>query len=104
MVNDAAAMQKFQARRRALERALAPARGHGELPAAEERRALPATCRRSSRATENRITVARNRFIAAVKDFNILARQFPTNLTAMILGTRRSRPSRGEREGHRGTA
>ena len=36
--------------------------------------------------TENRITVARNRFIKAVQDFNILARQFPTNLTAMICG------------------
>ena len=36
--------------------------------------------------TENRITTARNRFIKAVQDFNILARQFPTNLTAMIFG------------------
>ncbi|MCY1354986.1 LemA family protein [compost metagenome] len=34
--------------------------------------------------TENRITVARQRYIAAVQDFNILARSFPTNLTAMI--------------------
>jgi LemA protein len=36
--------------------------------------------------TENRITTARNRFIKAVQDFNILARQFPTNLTAMLFG------------------
>src|SRR6187401_1413447 len=36
--------------------------------------------------TENRITTARNRFIKAVQDYNILARQFPTNLTAMIFG------------------
>jgi LemA protein len=36
--------------------------------------------------TENRITTARNRFIKAVQEFNILARQFPTNLTAMIFG------------------
>ena len=36
--------------------------------------------------TENRITTARNRFIKAVQDFNILARQFPTNITAMIFG------------------
>ena len=35
--------------------------------------------------TENRITVARNRFIKAVADYNTLARSFPTNLTAMAL-------------------
>src|SRR5258705_8652241 len=34
--------------------------------------------------TENRITTARNRFIKAVQEYNILARQFPTNLTAMM--------------------
>ncbi len=36
--------------------------------------------------TENRITVARNRYIKTVQDFNVLARQFPTNLTAMVFG------------------
>jgi len=36
--------------------------------------------------TENRITVARNRYIKAVADYNVLARQFPTNLTAMMFG------------------
>jgi LemA protein len=36
--------------------------------------------------TENRITVARNRYIKAVADYNVLARQFPTNLTAMVFG------------------
>ena len=34
--------------------------------------------------TENRITVARNRYIKTVADYNVLARQFPTNLTAMM--------------------
>ncbi|NUT13865.1 MAG: LemA family protein [Cupriavidus sp.] len=34
--------------------------------------------------TENRITVARQRYIAAVQQYNVLARSFPTNLTAMI--------------------
>jgi LemA protein len=34
--------------------------------------------------TENRITVARNRYIKAVQDYNVLARSFPTNLTAML--------------------
>jgi LemA protein len=36
--------------------------------------------------TENRITVARNRYIKAVQDYNVLARAFPTNLTAMVFG------------------
>lgn len=36
--------------------------------------------------TENRITVARNRYIAAVKDYNLVVRQFPSNLTAKIFG------------------
>jgi LemA protein len=36
--------------------------------------------------TENRITVARNRYIKAVADYNVLARQFPSNLTAMLFG------------------
>jgi len=34
--------------------------------------------------TENRITVARNRYIKTVQEFNTTVRQFPTNLTAMI--------------------
>ena len=33
--------------------------------------------------TENRITVARNRYIKSVQEYNVLARSFPTNLTAM---------------------
>lgn len=36
--------------------------------------------------TENRITVARQRYIQAVQEYNILARRFPTNLTAMMFG------------------
>ena len=34
--------------------------------------------------TENRIAVARNRYIQAVQEYNVLARSFPTNLTAMV--------------------
>ena len=34
--------------------------------------------------TENRVTVARNRYIQAVQDYNALARSFPSNLTAML--------------------
>ena len=36
--------------------------------------------------TENRITVARNRYIKSVAEYNVLARSFPTNLTAMMFG------------------
>ena len=36
--------------------------------------------------TENRITVARNRYIKSVQQYNVLARSFPNNLTAMIFG------------------
>ncbi len=36
--------------------------------------------------TENRITVARNRYIKTVADYNVLARSVPTNFTAMIFG------------------
>jgi LemA protein len=36
--------------------------------------------------TENRITVARNRFIQAVQQYNVTVRSFPSNLTAMVFG------------------
>lgn len=36
--------------------------------------------------TENRITMARQRYIVAVQDYNILARSFPTNITAKVFG------------------
>jgi LemA protein len=36
--------------------------------------------------TENRITVARNRYIQAVQEYNVTVRSFPTNLTAMLFG------------------
>ena len=36
--------------------------------------------------TENRITVARNRYIQAVQDYNVTVRQFPVNLTAKVFG------------------
>ena len=34
--------------------------------------------------TENRITVARNRYIDTIQEYNVLARSFPTNLTAKV--------------------
>jgi LemA protein len=36
--------------------------------------------------TENRITVARQRYIKAVQDYNVVVRSFPSNLTAMLFG------------------
>jgi LemA protein len=36
--------------------------------------------------TENRITVARNRYIDSVKVYNVAVRSFPSNLTAMMFG------------------
>ena len=36
--------------------------------------------------TENRITVARNRYIKSVTEYNVLSRSFPTNLTALMFG------------------
>jgi LemA protein len=36
--------------------------------------------------TENRITVARNRYIKAVQDYNVIVRSFPSNLTAKVFG------------------
>ena len=45
-----------------------------------------ATCRRSSEGTENRITVARGRYIKTVQDYNTYVRSFPQNLTAMMFG------------------
>ena len=36
--------------------------------------------------TENRVTVARNRYIKTVTEYNVLARSFPSNLTAMVFG------------------
>jgi LemA protein len=66
----------------ALSRLLVVAENYPQLKADANFRDLQAQLE----GTENRITTARNRFIAAVQDYNVLARQFPTNLTAMIFG------------------
>ena len=85
-VNDPAAMQRFaQAQGElssALSRLLVVVESYPQLKSDALFRDLQAQLE----GTENRITTARNRFIKAVQDFNILARQFPTNLTAMIFG------------------
>jgi len=66
----------------ALGRLLAVAENYPQLKSDERFRDLQSQLE----GTENRVTTARNRFIKAVQDYNILARQFPTNLTGMIFG------------------
>ena len=85
-LKDPAAMQKFQQAQgelsSALGRLLVVAENYPQLKSDQNFRDLQAQLE----GTENRITTARNRFIKAVQDFNILARKFPTNLTAMMFG------------------
>ena len=86
MVNNPEAMKNFQAAQAnlgsTLSRLLVVAEQYPNLKA----NAAFADLRVQLEGTENRITVARNRFIAATQEYNVLARSFPTNLTAMVLG------------------
>lgn len=86
LVNDAAAFQQFQAAQaelsRSLGRLLLVAENYPQLKADAAFRDLQAQLE----GTENRITVARNRYIKAVQDYNVTVRQFPSNLTAMLFG------------------
>jgi LemA protein len=84
LINDPAAFQKFQAAQgelgSALSRLMVTVERYPDLKA----NAAFQDLRVQLEGTENRITVARNQFIKAVNEFNVLARSFPTNLTAMI--------------------
>jgi LemA protein len=86
MVNDPQALQQFQAAQGelsgALRRLLVTVERYPELKSDANFRDLQAQLE----GTENRITVARNRFIETVREYNTLARSFPTNITAMIFG------------------
>lgn len=86
LVNDEEAFKKFIAAQgqmtSAISRLLAVAENYPQLKADGLFRDLQAQLE----GTENRITVARNRYIGAVKDYNIIVRSFPTNLTAMVFG------------------
>lgn len=86
LLNDPAAMAKFQAAQgqmtSALSRLMLVAENYPDLKANKVFQDLQAQLE----GTENRITVARNRYIGTVKDFNVKVRSFPTNLTAMIFG------------------
>jgi LemA protein len=86
LVNDEAALQKFQAAQAelstALGRLLLVAENYPQLKADASFRDLQAQLE----GTENRITVARNRYIQTVQAYNTTVRQFPSNLTAMLFG------------------
>lgn len=86
MVNDPEAMKKFAAAQRdmggALSRLLAVAENYPNLKSDALFRDLTAQLE----GTENRITVARNRYIKSIQGYNNAVVSFPTNLTAMVFG------------------
>jgi LemA protein len=86
LVNDPAAFLKFQLAQGqlsgALSRLLVVTENYPSLKANQAFRDLQAQLE----GTENRITVARNRYIQSVKDYNVTVRSFPSNLTAMVFG------------------
>ena len=86
LVNDPAAFQKFQAAQgeltSALSRLMVVVEKYPELKSDANFRDLQAQLE----GTENRITVARNRYIKAVQEYNVHVVQFPSNLTAMVFG------------------
>ena len=86
LVNDPAAFEKFQKAQGeltgALSRLMVVAEQYPQLKA----NAAFQDLRVQLEGTENRITVARNRYIKTVADYNVLTRSFPSNLTAMIFG------------------
>ena len=86
LVDNPEAFQKFvQAQGEltsALSRLIAVAEAYPQLKSDANFRELQAQLE----GTENRIAVARNRFIAATREFNVTVRSFPTNLTAKMFG------------------
>ena len=85
-LNNPAAFQKFQQAQgelsSALSRLIAVSENYPNLKANQGFQDL----RVQLEGTENRITVARNRYIQTVQEYNVLARSFPSNLTAMVFG------------------
>ncbi|HEY1458965.1 MAG TPA: LemA family protein [Casimicrobiaceae bacterium] len=84
LINDPVAFAKFQAAQNqlqsALSRLLVVAENYPNLKSDQNFRDLQSQLE----GTENRIAVARNRYIKAVQEFNVTVRSFPTNLTAML--------------------
>jgi LemA protein len=85
-LNDPEAFKKFQAAQGelsgALSRLIAVSENYPQLKSDQNFRDLQAQLE----GTENRITVARNRYIQTVRDYNVTVRSFPNNLTAMVFG------------------
>ncbi len=86
LINDAQAFAKFQAAQSeltgALSRLLVVSENYPQLKSDAAFRDLQAQLE----GTENRITVARNRYIQSVQQYNVTIRSFPTNLTAKMFG------------------
>ena len=86
LLNDEQAFARFQAAQgeltSAISRLLVVAENYPQLKADGLFRDLQAQLE----GTENRITVARNRYIQAVQEYNVTVRSFPSNLTAMVFG------------------
>ena len=86
VLNNPEAFKKFQQVQgqltSALSRLMAISERYPDLKASQNFRDLQSQLE----GTENRIAVARQRYIKTIAEYNILAREFPTNLTAMALG------------------
>ena len=86
LINDPQAFQQFQAAQGELSGALARlmvvVEMYPELKSDQNFRDLQAQLE----GTENRITVARNRYIATVQEYNVTVRSFPSNVTSMMFG------------------
>ena len=100
LINDPPAFAKFQAAQgqlqSALSRLLVVAENYPNLKSDQNFRDLQAQLE----GTENRIAVARNRYIKSVQEYNVTVRSFPTNLTAMLFKMD-AKPNftRGQRKG-----
>ena len=86
LVNDPQAFAKFEAAQKelsgALSKLLVVVEKYPDLKANAGYRDLQAQLE----GTENRIAVARTRYIASVQSYNTTVRSFPSNLTAMVFG------------------
>ena len=86
LINDPVAFQKYQQAQGeltgALSRLMVVTENYPNLRANQGFRDLQAQLE----GTENRITVARNRYIQSVQAYNVTVRSFPSNLTAMVFG------------------
>ena len=84
LINDPQAFAKFQSAQGELTTALSKLMMVTENYPQLKSDAIFRDLQAQLEGTENRITVARNRYIKTVADYNVLARSFPTNLTAML--------------------